>query len=131
MLMESFRGESAKWMTPREDGHSTLATTLSLTASHHISASRIKNMSMFGSVIGLNLIRGTSVSPMDPSVIYFFMHNCDIHSLHLQLIGEWHPGLKKKIEDWKRVGPDGDIGGFQDFFATYHDLQVSTYVSHP
>jgi hypothetical protein len=124
-LMESYRGESAKWLTPRADGHSTVTTTLTLPASRNIAVSRIQNMTIFGAVIALNLIRGTSAYPLDPVVLHFFIHGCDLHSLHPQIIGEWHPTLKRTIEDWIHIGPHGNIDGFQEHFAVYHDLQVS------
>lgn len=124
-LMEHFRAESSKWLTPRADGYATVATTLTLAASRFISASRILNMKMFGSIIGLALLRGMSSYPLDPVVINWFINDCDLHSIHPQILGEWHPVLKKTIEDWKNVGPVGNIDSFQPHFATYHDLQVS------
>jgi len=70
------------------------------------------------------LIRGMSTMPLDPIVIHFFIHDCDIHSIHPAILGEWHPRLRQTISDWLRLGPHGNPAPFQEHFATFHDLQV-------
>lgn len=124
LMAQYLQEQAAQWLSPRADGFSTLATSHSLEMASFIPKSRLENMSVFGAVIALCLLRGVSVPPIDPVVIHFFIHDCNVHSLHPDIIGEWHPSLKKTITDWLNTGPDNDVTSFQDFFATYFDLQV-------
>lgn len=124
LLMEGYRSQMSKWLIPRADGHCSLATTQSMSTAHSIPASRIHAMEVFGGITAMSLLRGVSASPLDPVVLHFFIHDCNIHSIHPQLLGEWHPTLKQTIAGWLHIGPHGDISAFRDHFATYHDLQV-------
>lgn len=125
LMAQYLQEEATQWLNPRAAGLCTLATTHSVEMARCISPSRLENMSIFGAVIAMCLLRGVSVPPLNPVVLHFFIHDCNIHSLHPDIIGEWHPSLKKTITDWLNTGPDGNITSFQDFFATYFDLQVS------
>lgn len=82
-------------------------------------------MSAFGAIIAVCLLCGVSV-PLDPVVLHYFINGCDLHSIHPQILGEWHPTLKKTIMEWLDVGPHGDVGAFQGHFAIFHDMQVRT-----
>jgi len=126
-LLEEYRTKSSDWFVPREDGHATLATSYSLSVAQYVPASRKRNMAILGAAVALNLLRGVSTPPLDPVLLHFFVHNCDLHSIHPGILGEWHPALKQIVSDWIALGPDGDANTptNQQHFATYHDLQVS------
>lgn len=124
LLFEAFRKEDTQWFASHADGHSTLATSHRLSSARFVSASRKQSMSILGAVVALCLVRGMSTYPLDPVVLHFFIHDCNIHSIHPAILGEWHPTLKRMIADWIKLGPDGDPASFQVHFATYHDLQV-------
>jgi hypothetical protein len=129
LLLEGYRSEIAKWLTPRADGYYTLTTTHTITTASFIPPSRIHAMAVFGAVVALCLVRGISAYPLDPVVLHFFTHDCNLNSIHPQLLGEWHPSLKATLSDWLSIGPDGDVGMFREHFATYHDLQVNDTLS--
>lgn len=125
ILLAEYQADAARWLTPRADGQSTVTTTHSISTARSISASRLRNMETFGAIIAICLLRGLSV-PMDPVVLHYFVHDCDLNSIHPQILGEWHPTLKKTIVEWLDVGPHGDISAFQEHFAIFHDMQVRT-----
>lgn len=64
--------------------------------------------------------------PLDPVLLHYFVHDCDLNSIHADIMEEWHPELKQTISNWLSLGPDDDISGFRDHLATYHDKQVCT-----
>lgn len=82
-------------------------------------------MAVLGAATALCLINGMSTPPLDPVFLHFLIHNCELDSINPAFLGEWHPDLKRTIQDWISLGPDGDPSPFQMHFATYHDLQVS------
>ena len=106
-ILEQYRQSSGQWFAPHEDGHS--------------------NMAILGAVVAMSLVRGVSTIPLDPVLLHFFIHDCDLHSIHPGVLGEWHPALKQTISDWIALGPDGDANTptFRNHFITHHDLQVS------
>jgi len=61
---------------------------------------------------------------LDPVLLHFFIHDCQLESIHLGILGEWHPDLKQTIQNWVNLSHDGDPIPFQMHFSTYHDLQV-------
>lgn len=87
-------------------------------------------MSILGAITALCLIRGMSTFPLDPVLLQFLIHDCDLHSIHPALLGEWHPELKQTISAWIALGPHGDAAPFQGFFATYYDRQASIFTIH-
>jgi len=82
-------------------------------------------MGVLGAATALCIINGISINPIDPVLLHYFVHNCDINSIYPALLAEWHPELKKTISDWINLGPDGDLGPFQAHFATHNDIQVA------
>jgi hypothetical protein len=130
LLMEGYRSEGPKWLTPQADGHYSVATTHTMYSARFISPSRIRNVTIFGAVVALCLVRGVSARPLDPVVLYFFIHNLSLNSIHRQLLREWHPALQQLITDWLSIGAYGDLSAFKDHFATYHNLQVRSSNSY-
>ena len=126
-ILEQYRQSSGQWFAPREDGHSTLATSYPLAMAQCVPPSRLRNMAILGAVVAMSLVRGVSTIPLDPVLLHFFIHDCDLHSIHPGVLGEWHPALKQTISDWIALGPDGDANTpiFRNHFITHHDLQVS------
>jgi hypothetical protein len=126
-LLEQYRQRSSEWFTPRGDGHSTLTTSYPLAMAQFVPLLRIRNMAILGAAVAMSLVRGVSTTPLDPVLLHFFVHDCDLHSIHPGLLGEWHPTLKQTISDWVALGPDGDANTptFRNFFINYYDLQVS------
>jgi len=124
-IFEEFLCKGGEWFTPRADGHSTLTITHTLSTARHIPHSRLRNLSVLGAITALCLIHGISPMPLDPVVLHFFIHDCDVASLHPDFIAEWHAEIKQIITAWLQTGSRGDISQFQQHFATYHDMQVS------
>lgn len=125
--MEEYRSEIIRWMTPRADGCYSIAITQSLSTARSIPASRLKALAVFGATTALCILRGVSAHPLDPVLLHYFIHDCDLHSIHQQILAEWHPDLKQTIENWQRAGPQADVMAFQSHFATYHDTQVHIF----
>jgi hypothetical protein len=125
-IFEDFRQEAAQWFTFHADGQATLTISHSYATARFVSASRKRNMAILGAATALCLIRGMSTPPLDPILLHFFIHDCQLDAIHPGILGEWHPDLKQLVSNWIRLGPDGDPSLFQTHFATYHDLQVSS-----
>lgn len=124
-ILEQYRLNAGEWFMPHADGYSTLALMHPLSIARHTPVSRLRNLSILGAVTALSLIHGMATVPLDPVFLYFFVHDCNISSIHPNIVGEWHPELKRTIYNWLEVGSHGDISQFRDYFASYHDLQVT------
>ena len=128
-LYQQFKGHESCWFEPNTDGYSLLATSLTLAASQNGSKARMHDMSVLGVVIVLCLMHGITTAPLDPLFLYFCIHGCsDIDVIWPTLLAEWHPEHKQIITYWITAGPAGNAEPFQDYFASYHDLQVSCLV---
>jgi hypothetical protein len=126
-LFEQYRLNAGEWFAPHAGNFSTLAIMHTLSIAKYIPASRLQNITILGAVTALSLIHGMATIPWDPIFLHFFIHDCDISSMHPGIVGEWHPELKQTISNWLDIGPHGDITNFRDYFASYHDLQVTYY----
>lgn len=123
-IFEQFRKDTAQYFTSHPNGYATLTTAHTLTTARFVSTSRKRNMGVLGAATALCIINGISIHPIDPVLLHYFVHNCDINSIYPALLAEWHPELKKTISDWINLGPNGDPGPFQAHFATHNDIQV-------
>jgi hypothetical protein len=126
-IFEEYIRGGPQWITLHDDGHGTLTTTLSMNSSRFIPPARLHAMSIFGAITALCLIRGMSAFPIDPVLLHYFVHNCDLHSIHPALLAEWHPTLKQTLLEWITLGPQGDASVFRGTFASYCDLQVCSH----
>jgi hypothetical protein len=86
-----------------------------------------REVSIFGAICALMLIKGFSVDPLGPALLQFLFHDCDFQSLHKDFVAQWHPALRHLLEEWISIGATGDINNplFTAHFATFHDTQVS------
>ncbi|KAJ7149389.1 hypothetical protein C8R43DRAFT_887958 [Mycena crocata] len=119
-----FTDSEGAWFLPRFDGMCSIATTMSLASSAFVGPDRIVMFSVLGCIIALLLIYGIAPEPLSPAVIQFAASGFDLASLDEQFLREWHPDLVALLHDWKAMGPEGDVGAFQSFFASYHDMQA-------
>ena len=120
-IFGDFKKVPFEWFIPHVNEFSMLATSHCLTSSRFISSGRKRNMSILGTITTLSLIWGMSASQLDPILLHFLVHNCDLHSIHPGIVGEWHPVLKRTIADWISIGLRGDVTPFQLHFATFRD----------
>lgn len=125
IVFQMFCLDSSQWFILHADGHSTLATSHTYSTSRHVSAARKRSMTILGAITSLCLMRGLSATPIDPVVLQFFIHDCNLNSIHPGILGEWHPHIRQTVSEWIEAGPEGDVMPFQSHFASYHDLQVS------
>lgn len=65
-----------------------------------------------------------SGSLLDPISLHFLLHDCDLHSIHPGILGEWNPVLKQTIINWINIGSGGDPTPFQSHFVVFRDAQV-------
>jgi hypothetical protein len=117
--------EMALWFIPHADGHSMLATTHSMSTAAFVPASRKRSLAILRALSALLLLHGLAPTPLDPVLLHFFVHECNLHSIHPQFLSEWHPELCHTIKEWIRIGPSGDVRPFESHFCTYHDSTVS------
>lgn len=125
VLLDDIRKAGAEYMVPISDGHYTLAMSHTSATARHVSQTRLLSMSIFGALVAICLIRGISPTPLSPLLLHYIVHEHNIHSIDLAILGEWCPTLKATISEWIEVGPQGDASQFQGHFSTYHNIQVS------
>ena len=77
-LFQQYMDHYAQWFSPSTDGYATLATSLPLAASENVSADRKADMAVLGTIVAMFLIRGISTVPLDPLLLHFFTHNCNL-----------------------------------------------------
>lgn len=124
VAFDSYVRDQSQWFLPRLDGHSSIAATASMLSPASVSSTRKRHLSILGALAALLLIHGLPCSPIDPVLLQFFVHWCDLRSIHPMFLGLWHPSLRQLLSDWISVGPAGDIARFQGHFASFHDIQV-------
>lgn len=127
LLMEGIRQSRGEYFLPLSGELCTLATAHSFYSSCFASSARLLDMSVFGALAALCLIRGISPTPLSPIVIQYIIHNCDIHAIEEPMLNEWLPSLQNLLVAWRRAGPEGNITEFIGHFATYHNTQVSLF----
>ena len=120
----------AKWFAPRFDSRASLQTSCGIwrAMSGSISENRILAMKRLGAICALMLIHGMCPEPMNPLIFQFIIHNGDFNSLHRALVQEWHPELFDLINCWLSLGPNDSLEPFRAHFASYHDVDVSSYI---
>ncbi|KAJ7667002.1 hypothetical protein DFH06DRAFT_1185214 [Mycena polygramma] len=120
-----FTDNEGAWFLPRFDDRCSIATTMSLSSSSFVSADRLEQLTILGCLAGLLLIHGIAPEPLSPALLQFAANKFDLGSLTRSFVREWHPELVGLIERWDEMGPEGDIGPFQGYFASFHDMQVA------
>ncbi|KAF9473603.1 hypothetical protein BDN70DRAFT_816990 [Pholiota conissans] len=115
----------AQWFLPRAGGYSSIAVSHTAHSMTSISTFRVKSLSVLGALTGLMLVHGIAPIPLSPVLIHYFIHNCDLQSIHPAFLAEWIPDLHKTLDDWLSLDHQSDIAAFQPHFSTYHDMQVA------
>ena len=121
------RGHS-EWFIEHADQLSTIAMSHSLMLSCFVLLIHKRCMSILSAISALSLLWGMSASPVDQVLLHFLIHGCNLHVIHVDILGEWHPIFKQTLFDWLNIGPEGDPTPFQSHFATFHDTQVSAWL---
>lgn len=117
---------STQWFNERQDGMSSILVTHPGGAAQFVPQARLLALGKLGAICALLMLLGIAPSILDPAIFQFIIHGCDLHSLHKDFIGEWHPDLKLLLSKWIAVGPNGDLSEFRYHFAAYHNMQVAT-----
>ncbi|KAJ7436551.1 hypothetical protein FB451DRAFT_1417408 [Mycena latifolia] len=120
-----------QWLTARLDHKLSLLFVRSLGFGPHTFGPRQQLISVSGALWALMLIKGFAVDPIDPALLQFLIHDCNLHSVHPAFLAEYHPDVKHVLDLWKEAGPTGDINlpPIVSHLATYHDLEVSALKS--
>lgn len=122
---EQYVKQSVQWFLPRADGYASLATSHSIATAHFVSAKRKTALGVLGALTSLLIIYGIAPVPFSPVLIHYFIHGCDLRSIHRHFLGEWYPELRNLLDLWIENGHQGSTAPFQAHFNTYHDIQVS------
>lgn len=85
------------------------------------SRSRKAELQAFGAVCALMVIEGQTLEPIDPCILQYMIHGMDLHSLHEDLIGAWHPTLRSVIKRWQQTGPEGDVRFAVSILGSYSE----------
>jgi len=123
---QQFESIPEQWFIPRADNLVTLATSHSMATARYVSAGRLSDLSVLGTIVALLLIHGITPGKLDPVVLQYFVYGCDIASIHPAFLREWHPEIHDTVARWIAVGPDGCIDFCRAHFASYHDISVSS-----
>ncbi|KAK6988902.1 hypothetical protein R3P38DRAFT_238389 [Favolaschia claudopus] len=113
-------------LMPREDNFSTLRPLFN-SPEIPVPASRLKIIQRLGAVAALLLISGRWPSPFDPAIFQYLVHGRNLHALHPNVVGEWHPSLRQRILSLIELGPNADLTAFESDFATYLDSSAIVY----
>lgn len=125
MIFAGYMGSCSEWFIEHGDKFLTIAVSHSLTLSWFVPLAHKRGMSILGAISALSLLWGKSAGPLNPVFLHFAIHECNLHSIHASILGEWHPDFKQTLTNWIDMGPAGDLMPFQSHFATFHDTQVS------
>lgn len=127
LLWQDVLSKSGQLLLERADDRATVATSCTMVTSRHaVSEVRLKELTYMGALIALLLIHSIPPEPFNPVVLQYFIYNCDFRSLTRELVAEWHPELRRLLEEWLHVGSQGDLRPFASHIVTYLDRQVST-----
>ena len=125
IAFQEFQNQPTVWFLQRQDTHASLVT-LGLQRRQESSITpRSISLSVLGALTSLLLLNGVPPIPLSPVLLHYFIHNLELDAISPNLLGNWYPDLKKLIQDWIAIGPNGDIEAFTSHFITYHDTQVS------
>ena len=125
MIFAGYMGSHSEWFIEHGDKFLTIAMSHSLTSSWFVPLAHKWGMSILGAILALSLLWGKSAGLLDPVFLHFAIHECNLHSIHTGILGEWHPDFKQTLTNWIDMGPAGDPMPFQSHFVTFHDTQVS------
>ncbi|KAJ3510799.1 hypothetical protein NLJ89_g4471 [Agrocybe chaxingu] len=134
IAFSKFSQNRSQWFLPRAGEYSSIATTHSLSRPS-VSSARLHSLSILGALAALMLVYGMAPDPLSPVLLHYFIHDCNIESIHSSLLSEWVPDLYRTIRDWIDADQTSDVTPFEAHFATFHDLQIATlqerdYIDH-
>ena len=121
---QEFQDHRTIWFLQRQDTHSSLMTLGLQRRQESSTTQRSIKLSILGALTSLLLLNGIPPVPLSPVLLHYFIHNLELNSMSPDLLRNWYPDLRKLIQDWIAVGPNGDIEDFSSHFITYHDIQV-------
>ena len=90
---------------------------------------RLQAVKVLGALCALLLISGICPDPFSPLLFYLIVFKFNIAALDRDIIGEWHPELRKLIDDWLAAGPEGDTSPFRSLFCSYLGMDVCLITS--
>lgn len=108
-------------------GYNSLVTSHPIATARYSSAARKMDLVVLGAIMALLMIHGIAPEGFDPLVLQYFVHGCNLHSLHQTIVKEFKPELHDTIQSWITTGPGGDVTPFQAHYATYHGCQVCSF----
>ncbi|KAJ3511111.1 hypothetical protein NLJ89_g4285 [Agrocybe chaxingu] len=125
IAFSKFSQNPSQWFLPRVGEYSSIATTHSLSRPS-VSSTRLHSLSILGALAALMLVYGMAPDPLSPVLLHYFIHDCNIESIHSNLLSEWVPDLYRTIRAWIDADQTSDLTPFEAHFATFHDLQIAT-----
>ncbi|KAJ7662789.1 hypothetical protein DFH06DRAFT_1397028 [Mycena polygramma] len=128
-LWQTFARHPERYFIYREEGRCAISTTVSMAQRFLVSPARIRELRILGVVLVLMLLHGMVPAPVTPALFQFVFNGRDLDSITREFLREWNPLLLRVIDEWIRIGPNGDVAPFTAHFGINHDLQVASLES--
>ncbi|THU80386.1 hypothetical protein K435DRAFT_809912, partial [Dendrothele bispora CBS 962.96] len=90
-------------------------------------SSRLEDMAVLGAMAALMVAYGKYPDPLSPAILQFFIHNADPRALTQAFVSEWLPELFADLRRFQEVGPRGNLESFEEFFAAFTNMELSTF----
>ncbi|KAL0571014.1 hypothetical protein V5O48_010947 [Marasmius crinis-equi] len=114
-----------EFFAPLTDTHSTLAAVNGASA-RWMSPEQKQDWGVLGALCAMSLIYGRGTDPLNPLLLIYLINDCNLSSLHSDLVLRLDPQLHHKLKTWKETSHLDDISSFASHFSSFHDIQVST-----
>jgi hypothetical protein len=119
--LESRKGE---FFAIRYDGFATLAMVPAQSALL-MSESKKKDLQLLGAIVGLSLLYGYPVDPINPLLLIYLLSNNKATSLSKSVVSTWFPELFKILSTWISLSPTDTIPqDVANHLINYHETAV-------
>ncbi|KAK7025316.1 hypothetical protein VNI00_016098 [Paramarasmius palmivorus] len=120
------KDRASEFFVQRLGDYSTLATIPEQSALFMSDTKRME-LSVIGAIVGLSLVYGYPVDPINPLLLVYILKDCNVDSLTQSLVSTWFPDLFEVLSTWIGMTADDAIPtNVVQHLISYHDMQPST-----
>ncbi|KAL0568763.1 hypothetical protein V5O48_013214 [Marasmius crinis-equi] len=120
-----FVDRAGEFFAPLTDVYATLAA-VNGSSSQWMSVEQKQDWSVLGALCAMSLIYGRGTDPLNPLLLIYLINDCDLKSLHSDLVLRLDPQLHHTLKTWKQTSHLDNVSSFAGHFTSFHDIQVST-----